>query len=259
MKEFRLLALGDVVGPDAVKAVGERLWGIRKKLGVNMVVCNAENACVGNGLDPASADRLLSAGCDVLTGGNHTFRKKEIRQYLDDSETVLRPANFPAGTAGNGCTILEIDGVRVLTMNLLGTVYLDALACPFETAERILKREEGQYDLSVLDIHAEATSEKLALGYHFDGRLSVVFGTHTHVATADAQVLPRGTGYMTDLGMSGPPDGILGVRPDLIIEKMRTKMPVKFEFASGRPVLNGCLFTLDLMSGKCLAAERFEG
>ena len=258
MSEFRILALGDVVGPEAVKYLGEKLWNFRRANNINMVICNAENACVGNGLDPQSADKLLSSGCDVLTGGNHIFRKKEIRRYLDDTRSLIRPANYPFGTPGNGYTIAKIDNLRILCINLLGTIYLEPLACPFATVERILEREAGRYDLAALDIHAEATSEKLALGIHFDGRIHAIFGTHTHVATADTKIMPHGSGYVTDLGMSGPPDGVLGIRADIIIEKLRTKLPVKFEFATGATEVNGVIFTLDTDTKRATSVERVK-
>ena len=256
--QFKILALGDVVGPFAVKYISEKLWAFRRENNINMVVCNAENAASGNGLDPFGADKLISAGCDVLTGGNHIFRKREIRPYLESSEVLVRPANYPIGTPGNGYTIVNIDGFKVLVINVMGTIYLEALACPFSTVDRILEREAGRYDLAILDIHAEATSEKIALGRYFDGRINVVFGTHTHVATADTAVLPKGTGYVTDLGMSGPNDGVLGVRADIIIEKLRMKLPVKFELAEGDIEVNGVIFTLDTVSGKTLDVERVK-
>ena len=212
MSEIRLLALGDVVGPEAVRYISGKLWGFRREKKIDIVVCNAENACAGNGLDPQSADRLLSGGCDVLTGGNHIFRKKEIRHYLDESEIVVRPANYPYGTPGNGYTIFGVNGFNIL----------------------------------------------IALGRYLDGRISAVWGTHTHVATADNQVLPKGSGYVTDLGMSGPPDGVLGIRADIIIEKLRTKLPVKFEFAEGATEVNGVIFALDTDSGKCVSTERVK-
>lgn len=255
---FRILALGDVVGPFAVKYISEKLWDFRRANSIDMVVCNAENAASGNGLDPFGADKLISAGCDVLTGGNHIFRKREIRQYLENSEVLVRPANYPVGTPGNGHTIVNIDGYRVLVINVMGTIYLEALACPFATVDRILEREAGRYDFAVLDIHAEATSEKIALGRYFDGRINVVYGTHTHVATADTAVLPNGTGYVTDLGMSGPNDGVLGVRADIIIEKLRMKLPVKFELAEGDIEVNGVIFGLDKSSGKVTDVTRVK-
>lgn len=256
--EFRILALGDVVGPFAVKYISEKLWNFRRDNSIDMVVCNAENAASGNGLDPFSADKLISSGCDVLTGGNHIFRKREIRDYLESSEVLVRPANYPIGTPGNGFTIVNIDGYKALVINVMGTIYLDSLACPFSTVERILEREAGRYDFAVLDVHAEATSEKIALGRYFDGRINVVFGTHTHVPTADMAVLPKGTGYVTDLGMSGPNDGVLGVRADIIIEKLRMKLPVKFELAEGDIEVDGVIFSIDKDSGKVTSVERIK-
>ncbi len=256
---FKLLAIGDVVGPAATAYMKEKLWAFRREHHINMVVCNGENAAPGNGLDPQSADKLIESGCDVLTSGNHIFKKREIRPYLDASPFLIRPANYPSGTTpGSGYTIVPIDGFNVLVMNVMGTIYLDPLACPFDTVERILKKEEGNYDFSVLDIHAEATSEKIALGRHFDGRINVIFGTHTHVPTADVTILPKGSGYVTDLGMSGPHDGVLGVRADIIIEKLQTKLPVKFELADGEIYVDGVLFTLDADTGKVIAAERVK-
>ncbi|MBQ8510084.1 MAG: YmdB family metallophosphoesterase [Clostridia bacterium] len=256
MNEYKLLALGDVVGQNAVNAIGQRLWGFRKAHKIDLVVCNAENCAVGNGVDPQSADRLIEYGCDVLTGGNHSFRKREIRRYLDDNDFILRPANYPYGTPGSGYTIVDIAGQRALVINVMGTIYLEALACPFATVERILEREAGKYDLAALDIHAEATSEKIALGWHFDGRIQAIWGTHTHVATADMRVLPKGSGYVTDLGMSGPQDGVLGIRTDIIIDKLRTKLPVKFELAEGEPEINGCIYTINPDTKRCISVER---
>lgn len=256
MNNFKILAIGDVVGPEAVKYISERLWAYRKENGINMVVCNAENSASGNGLDIESADTLLASGCDVLTGGNHSFKRREIRRYLEMSRSVVRPANYPYGTPGNGYTFASIDGYRVLVINVLGTIYLEPLACPFGTVERILERESGRYDFAVLDIHAEATSEKIAMGRYFDGRVNVIFGTHTHVPTADTMILPKGSGYVTDLGMSGPPDGVLGVRADIIIEKLRCKLPVKFELAEGATEVQAVLFTLDTTSGRVTAVKR---
>lgn len=256
-QNFRILAIGDVVGAEAVKYLSSKLWSFRKENNISMVVCNAENAAVGNGLDPQSADKLLTSGCDILTGGNHIFKKKEIRAYLDNSLTVIRPANYPAGAPGSGYTTIDIDGYKVLVINLLGQVFMEPLDCPFQTLERILSREEGRYDFSILDIHAETTSEKLAIARCFDGKLDCIFGTHTHVQTADEQILPQKTGYITDLGMTGPTDSILGVRSDIIIEKLRTKLPVKFELAVGNISAHGVIFDLD-RSGGCKNVTRVQ-
>lgn len=254
-RRFRILAIGDVVGQEAVKYLSSSLWAFRRENKINFTVCNAENAALGNGLDPQTADKLISSGCDILTGGNHIFKKNEIRSYIENSETLIRPANYPPDTPGNGYNIINIDGFRILVINILGVIYLESLACPFMTVERILEREKGQYDFSVMDIHAEATSEKLALARYFDGKISCIFGTHTHIQTADEQVLPNKSGYITDLGMTGPCDSILGIRSDIIIEKLRTKLPVRFEVACGKIECNGAVFELD-EHGKCCSVSR---
>ena len=253
---LRILAIGDVVGPNAVTYLAGKLWAFRKEEAIDFVVCNAENAAPGNGLDKESAERLLAGGCDVLTGGNHSFRRREIFSYYDDSKNVIRPANFPAGTAGYGSTVVESEGKRILVVNVQGTVYMEPLACPFEAVEKILRREEGQYDFALLDIHAEATSEKIALAHAFDGRFAAIFGTHTHVPTADTQILPKGSGYVTDLGMTGAHDGALGVKTELVIEKLKTKMPVRFELSDGKPTADGVIFEIDASSFKCLSVKR---
>ncbi len=255
---FTLLAIGDVVGPAAVKHINEKLWAFRREHKIDMVVCNAENAAIGNGLDPQSADTLLASGCDALTSGNHIFKKREIRSYLENSLQLVRPANYPSGVCGNGYTIINVGGVRVLVINVLGVIYLDALACPFDTVERILAREIGRYDLSVLDIHAEATSEKIALGHYFDGRINVIFGTHTHVPTADEIILSGGSGYVTDLGMTGVHDSVLGVRSDIIIEKLKTKLPVRFELAEGDIAADCVIFKIDLDTNKVTEVKRTQ-
>ncbi len=256
MGELNILAVGDVVGPESVRFLKENLWNIRKKLRVEFTVVNGENAAAGNGIDSASAKMLLQSGADVITTGNHVFKKREIRDFLTADSQVIRPANFPEGCPGSGYTIEKISGYRLLVINILGTVYLEALDNPFRTVEKILSREAGYYDFAVMDIHAEATAEKIALARCFDGQIAVIFGTHTHVQTADETVLPRGTGYITDVGMTGPEESVLGVRTDCIITKMMTKMPVRFELAEGNIVMHGAVFTLDTASGRVTRVQR---
>ncbi len=253
--EYRILALGDIVGAEATDKVCRVLNGLRRELAVDFAVANGENAAAGNGLDRASAERLLHSGVDVLTSGNHIWQKKEIEEYIEENPFVLRPANYPTGTPGRGCAIFESGGVRLLVMNVLGTVFLDPLSDPFDAVEAMLEENRGSYDFSVLDIHAEATSEKLALARFFDGRISAVFGTHTHILTADTRILPGGTGYLTDLGMCGPEDSILGVKSECVIRKLRTHRPVRFENPSGPVELNGAVFTLDRESGRAVRVE----
>ena len=252
----KILVLGDVCGSIGVQAVKKKLWTLRKEHGIDMVIANGENAAVGNGLDRASADELFSAGVDVITSGNHIWKKSSVHSLLENNEYVLRPANYPGECPGSGYCIFDMCSYRVLVINVLGTVYMESLDSPFETADKILRREEGNFDIAVADIHAEATSEKMAFAKYLDGRVSAVVGTHTHVQTADECVLKGGTGYITDLGMCGPADSILGVKNDIIIRKFLSKMPARFEEAEGDAIICGCLFTVSTSDGRCHDAER---
>ena len=255
---LNILCLGDVVGEEGTAAVERHLHSLIRSVGADLVIVNGENSADGNGISRDSAERIYDAGADVITGGNHTFKRREIYSMLDDEEYMIRPANYPAEAPGMGYVIADVRGYRVLVMNVMGCVYMDNLAQPHETIEKILRIEKGHYDIAVCDVHAEATSEKLFLGRYFDGRLSVLVGTHTHVATADCQVLPGGTGYITDLGMCGSHNGILGVKTESIVHKYTVKTPVMFEPASGNVKLCGAVFEVDEKTGKCLRAERVE-
>ena len=245
MSQIRILTIGDVVGPTALETLSTDLFKLRNEYRADFVVVNGENAAPGNGIDVPSAKTLLYSGADVITTGNHVWQKKDIRDFLCDSEQIIRPANFPPSCPGAGYTVRDCMGWRVLVINVMGTIYMEALESPFTAVERILERERGRYDLAVLDIHAEATSEKIALGHYFDGRIPIIFGTHTHVPTADLRILPHGSGYITDLGMVGPEESVLGVKTEIIIEKLTTKMPVRFEIADGPLLLCGACFTYD--------------
>lgn len=258
MKLFNIMAVGDVVGPNAVDYIRERLWKFRGENDISLVIVNAENACVGNGLDSAAAEILLSSGADVLTSGNHIWRKREIRSYLDETPEVIRPANYPENSPGNGYVKYTADGKVFLIINVLGVIYMEPLDCPFAAVEKILIKEKGNYDYAILDIHAEATSEKIAMARYFDGKLNVIFGTHTHVTTADEQILPNGTGYITDLGMSGPVNSVLGIRNDVIIEKLKDKLPVKFEIAGGDIEANCAVFTIDEETHRVVKVRRVK-
>lgn len=255
---FRILAIGDVVGPIASEALCKQLFKLRNELGVTLTILNGENACTGNGLDSAAAKSFLGAGADVITSGNHIWHKRDIKQFLEDCPTLIRPINYPSLCPGHGSVIVERGGKRVLVINALGTVFMDPFDNPFDAVDRVLEREAGKYDYSVLDFHAEATSEKLAIAGYFDGRINVIFGTHTHVQTADERILTGGSGYITDLGMTGPIDSVLGVRTDIIIEKFRTHMPVKFEIAEGPMELQGALFTLGANTGRTVEVKRVK-
>lgn len=249
---MKILALGDITGVSASEKVCRSLGRIKSEYGIDFTVANGENAASGNGLDRRTAELLLGGGIDVLTSGNHIWQKREMLEYIDENPYIVRPCNYPSGTPGKGSFIFESFGLRILVMNVLGTVYLDPLCCPFDAVEKLLSENEGRYDISVLDIHAEATSEKLALANYFDGRIDIIFGTHTHVQTSDCRVFPKGTGYITDLGMCGPIDSILGVKSEKVIEKLRTHMPVRFETPEGECMLNGAVFTYDRSTKRCV-------
>lgn len=256
MSLLKILCVGDVVGNGGCRYLeGGRLRRTASSLGADFIIVNGENSASGNGMSRESAHSLTLSGADVVTGGNHTFKRKEIYELLDDEKCFLRPANYPSSAPGNGYAIFDCMGYRLLVINLLGCVFMEPLASPFETAEKILAAEKGRYDISVIDIHAEATSEKMCLARYLDGRASVVFGTHTHVQTTDATVLPAGTGYITDLGMTGSMNGILGVKTSNIIHKFTVKTPVFFEAAEGNEAAHGALFTVNTDTGLCEKAE----
>ncbi len=252
-----LLCLGDVVSAPGTNAlVNGGMKRLREQYKPDLVVVNGENAAEGNGLTPDVAERLYDCGADVITGGNHTWRRREINRMLDEGEYLIRPANYPAEATGMGYVLVQVGDVTVLVANLAGCVGMEPLASPFETMNKILQREAGRYQLAVCDIHAEATSEKMALARYFDGKLAAVWGTHTHVATADLQILPGGTGYITDLGMCGSHDGILGVRTDCILHKFLVKTPNQFLPAQGNVQIHGAVFKLDPVAGKCTGVEQ---
>lgn len=241
---MKILAIGDVVGARSIEYLNARLWKYREANRVDFVVANGENASDIHGISAPDARSLLDAGADLITLGNHTYGRRDICTLLSDSERIIRPANYPPMAPGGGYTLPRIGGCRLLCINVLGTALMESLACPFQTVDRILEREAGNYDISLMDIHAEATSEKIALARYFDGRITMMFGTHTHVQTADEQILPGGSGYITDLGMTGPVGGVIGTDSEAVIEKFRTKMPVRFRVADGEISAHGALFTL---------------
>ena len=252
---MRILCIGDVVGSVGCRFLRERLPSLKRFKGVDLVVCNGENSADGNGLTPVSARYLFDSGVDAITLGNHAFRRPEVYSLLDESPFIVRPANFPdRSTPGKGIINLDM-GRRVVTiLNIMGNLGLeDGLENAFDCADRLLSQAESR--IILLDFHAETTSEKRAMGYYLDGRVSAVFGTHTHVQTSDAQVLPKGTGYITDLGMTGTLHSVLGVRTEIIIDRFRTKLPARFELADGACRLEGALFDIDEKSGRCLSAE----
>ena len=255
---MKILAIGDIVGIKSVAYLADRLFRVRGELGVDMVVANGENATEIHGVSKREALAIFDAGVDVITLGNHAYRKSDICEVLSSDRNIIRPANYPPMAPGSGHLITEVKGKRVLCINVMGTAFMEALSCPFEAVERILDSERVNYDVAILDIHAEATSEKIALGRYFDGRINVIFGTHTHVPTADEQILPKGSGYITDLGMCGPISGILGTDATAVIDKMRTKMPTRFIVASGDIKANAALFELDDETNRTKSVRRVK-
>ncbi|MBR6782101.1 MAG: YmdB family metallophosphoesterase [Clostridia bacterium] len=255
---MKILAVGDVVGRRSIEYLSKTLRRTAASLGADLVVVNGENASEIHGLCKADAQALLDAGADLITLGNHAFGSRDLYGFLDDNtDVVIRPANYPAACPGVGCTLRRVNGLRVLCMNLSGTAFMEQLDNPFVAADRLLEREKGEYDIALLDFHGEATSEKLAMGFHLDGRVQIVFGTHTHVPTADTRILPAGTGYVTDLGMTGPTNGILGTDAEAVLYKMRTRMPVRFTVADGPIEAQAVLFTLeDTKPHRCVKVER---
>ena len=257
---MKILAIGDVVGRVSVEYLCKKLYSVRTQLGADLVIANGENASEIHGVSSTDAQGILDSGVDFITLGNHAFRCRDIAELLDSSpDRIIRPANYPAECPGAGYSIIRVRGLRILIINVMGTAFMEPLENPFHTVDRILARESGNYDLSIMDVHAEATSEKYALARYFDGKINVVFGTHTHVATADEQVLPGGTAYITDLGMTGPCNGILGTDADTVIYKMRTNMPSRFKVADGDVKGSAVLFELeDNAPYKAISVKRIK-
>lgn len=256
---MKLLVIGDVVGEAGIDALHGLLRRIKRDTGADFVIVNGENAA-GNGVFPRQADDIFAAGADVITLGNHVFGKQQIVPYLDSRSDVLRPANLAPQSPGRGWGIYDgPQGMRLLVMNLIGRCDMKyGPDNPFLCADRILKENEGMYDVALAEIHANATSEKLAMGYYLDGRAAAVWGTHTHVQTADEEILRNGTGRITDLGMTGPCRSILGVKPELSIKKLRGDLTGRYEPADGPCRLEGCIFTVDDRSGRCIGVERVK-
>ena len=233
-----ILFVGDVVGGIGRRTLLALLPTLRERYQPDFVVVNGENAAGGVGITPKTADELFAAGVDVITLGNHTFRHREIYPYLDQHERILRPANFLQSQPGHGWCVVSRNGTRLGVLSLSGNLFMDAAAPAFAAAEAALNTLDGEVDQLLVDMHAEATSEKVGLGWHLDGRVTAVLGTHTHVPTADARVLPGGTAYITDVGMTGPRGGVIGVKREQAVTAMLTRMPTKFETSPDDPWLN---------------------
>lgn len=253
---MKLLAIGDIIGNPGRKIVKELLPQIRKEQKIDCVLANGENAAGGIGITHAVAEELYAYGVDVITLGNHVWAKKDIVNFINEDSRIIRPANMPNILPGRGSTIINLFNTRVGVINLLGRVYMDPIDSPFSAAVKEIENLKNEADIIIVDFHAEATSEKLAMGWFLDGKVSVVFGTHTHVQTADERILPNGTGYISDLGMTGPRDSIIGVDKETIIKKFTTLMPDKFEVAKGDTQFNAVVFDIDEKSGKVRQIDR---
>jgi len=254
--DFKILAVGDVVGNPGMERIRRSLRYLKKKTQADFVIVNGENAAVV-GLTPEQAEDIFDAGADVITMGNHTFGKRELVNYLEDNSRILRPANYAPQAPGRGYGIYDSKAGPIAVIDLIGRCNMDyGPDNPFLMIDKILKDIDAK--IRLVEMHAEATSEKLAMGYMLDGRVSAVWGTHTHVPTADAQVLPGGTGYVTDLGMTGPAHSVLGIRPDLSIAKFRGDLTQRYQWANGPTKMEAVLFTVDSDSGLCRKAERVD-
>lgn len=253
---YRVLAIGDVVGEQGLAHLRRHLRSVKKLKDIQFTVVNGENAS-GVGILPQQVQEIYDAGADVVTLGNHTFGKMQLRQRLEEDPYLLRPANYTSRAPGRGCGVYDCGHIQISVINLIGRCGLDFNAeNPFTTADRLLKGERPRFTL--VDFHAEATSEKLAMGCYLDGRVSAVWGTHTHVPTADEQILPGGTGYLTDLGMTGPVWSVLGIRPQQSIETFLGGLPGRYQVAEGPCKMQGAVFSLDSATGLCTGVERID-
>ena len=256
---MRIAFLGDVVGKPGRRGVVACLPGLIATEAIDFVVANCENAAGGVGVDPGSARELLAAGVDVLTSGNHIWAKREIVDYITDSDVLLRPANFAPSTPGWGYAVkTSRTGTPVAVVNLIGRVFMNNYDCPFRVADAVLQSVAPKARVVLVDMHAEATSEKVAMGWYLDGRVSAVIGSHTHVQTADERVLPAGTAYLTDAGMCGPRDSVIGVKRDAVIQRFLTQMPTRFEVATGPVLVQGAILDVDVATGKAQGISRLQ-
>jgi metallophosphoesterase (TIGR00282 family) len=254
---MKILFIGDIVGKPGRRAVRELLPEIVSECDVDCVIANCENAAAGFGITRDIVDELFQSHIDVLTSGNHVWDKKEIREFIEDFKTLLRPANYPSGAPGVGSVVISTrTGNHVGVLNLEGRIFMHPLDCPFRTAEREIEKIKDKAKIIIVDFHAEATSEKKTLGWFLDGRVSAVLGTHTHVQTADEGVLPQGTAYITDVGMTGPFDSVIGVKKEEIIERFLTFIPNKYDVAKGDVRLQAVLLDIDETSGRSRLIER---
>jgi metallophosphoesterase (TIGR00282 family) len=249
-----ILVIGDIVGKPGRRTIKELVPGLREQYGLDTVIANAENAAGGLGLTPETAREMLDSGIDILTTGNHIWAQKEVIPYLEGDAPVLRPLNYPPGVPGKGYLVKD----KIMVVNLVGRTFMDDYDCPFRAMDKWLAGLEKKPQAIIVDFHAEATSEKMALGRYLDGRVSAVLGTHTHVGTIDARVLPKGTAYITDIGMVGPIDSVIGNDVELVLQRFLTKMPNRLTVANGKTMLNSVLVDIDEQSGRATDIKRLD-
>lgn len=255
---MRLLFIGDVVGKPGRRVLAERLPELQRRYGADFTVVNAENSAGGRGITPDIAEEIFKLRVDVITSGNHIWAQQSVTPYIDGEPRLLRPDNYPGPAPGSGIFVgASRGGETVAVLNLQGRVFMPAIDCPFQAVDRLLEQIGDRTRVVLLDLHAEATSEKLSMGWYCDGRVSAIMGTHTHVPTADARILPGGTAYCTDVGMTGPYDSVIGTRPDLAIERVRTARPIRFQVASGNLRVAGAMIEVDPATGRASAIESF--
>ena len=256
---MRFLIIGDIVGNPGVEYLQNHLDSIKKLNKIDFVIANGENSTpVGKGINREIAKNLYNCGVDVITMGNHTFNNYDINKLFDEDFPIVRPANLPLETAGEGYIITDFFGIKIAVINLLGRVYMECVDCPFRKADSIIEKVKDEADIIIVDFHAEATSEKIAMGFYLDGRVSAVFGTHTHVQTADEKILKGGTAYISDIGMTGCHDSVLGVKKDIIIKRFLTSLPQRHEIENGEATLEGIIIDIDESSGKATSIERIQ-
>ncbi len=256
---MKILFIGDIVGSPGREAIKKLIGPLKQDLGIDFVIANAENASGGSGITSKVADELFSYGVDVLTSGDHIWKKTEIFELINREERILRPLNFPIGAPGRGATVFKAkNGLKVGVINVNGRVFMEALECPFKTALAASEELAKETKIIIVDIHAEATSEKVALGWYLDGKVSAVLGTHTHIQTADEKILPKGTAYLTDAGMTGPYDSVIGRRVEDVLTRFLSSIPVRFEVAQENIQLHGALVEIDEKSGKAISILRVQ-
>jgi len=257
--KLNILCIGDIVGRPGRRVLADKLKPLVKEREIDCVIANAENAAGGSGLTPQIYDKLLKYGVNLITLGDHTYRKKDIVETLEKTDNIVRPANLSERAAGRGIAFYKTGkGPVVGVVSLIGRIFMKPAECPYNAIDKILPKIQQQADVVVVDFHAEATSEKIAMGYYLDGRVSCIFGTHTHVTTADERILPKGTAYITDVGMTGPHNSVLGRGVESVLKSFRTQMPVPFEIATGETKINAIVVTVDSNSKKALSIERLR-